>query len=533
MQRVVLKRILSISLLVAGYFGLGALGVSEGALGREPSWRSLIPIAVTLLIAFGSRNAAAALGAGVLAGAALTYGPAGLPSALKRYVWDNVSDPWHLFIAGFALLMLAMIRLLEASGATAKLVHALTRRVRGRQGAQLATVLAGFGVFFDDYANTFVVGSSMRPVTDRFGVSREKLAYLVDSTAAPIAAVAVVSTWISYEAGLLQSLCGDHGVACDGYALVLAAIPYRLYSLTSLGLVLLTAVLGRDVGPMLLAERKARRLATPSPQAETDKSICGWQPALVVSLPLTVLLLALAAGYVYDGGGIVPTSLSAWQQCLQNARHGAMILCVAAGLATVTALLLTVGTRMLSMARATRALSQGFTSALPPLAILFGAWALGSIAKDLHSGRYLATLTRDTLSATYLPLATFSLAAFISFATGSSWGTMALLLPVAFPLAAGAPAPTLIATVAAVMDGSIFGDHCSPLSDTTILSATACECPLLAHTRTQLPYALAAVSVAAAGYLVVSLNQAISTGVVLVCGLGLLGVWLWRFGQAP
>ncbi len=483
--------------------------------GRVVHWWALLPpvVALVLVVAFG--RVVVALGLSVLAGSILLHGPsAGLTVGVRRYVWDNASDPWHLMVCGFALSVLSMIKVIERTGAFGTLVSRMRRYVDSPRAVKLGALGAGLVVFFDDYANAFLVGSGMRPLADRHRVSREKLAYIVDSTAAPVAGVAIVSTWLSYEVGLLSEITAPMRLGVEAYGLLLLALPLRFYCLFALGLVFLTSYMGRDFGPMLRAERAARAAVRSSEAVvgDTGEASRGQDPTLVVAVvPVVILVCSIAVGLFIDGGGFDgpfhPLRVSEWQRVLAGVRHSAAVLFTSALLALASALILASVSARIAPAQLWQAVLAAWRAGLPALGILFCAWALSAVGKELGSGPYLVAVLADRVPVALVPVLTFVGAAIVALSTGTSWGTMAIVMPAALPLAhdLGGVA-VLVPTVAAVLDGAIFGDHCSPVSDTTVLSATAVECDLVAHVWTQVPYAMLAMVVAALSYGAVSLG---------------------------
>jgi Na+/H+ antiporter NhaC len=500
---------------------------------------ALLPASITLGVVVLSARVLPALLLGIAVGSAYVFGPAwAVPSGVHKYFIARVLNVTNLCISGFALSVLLTVKLAEASGGMRALILPITRRLRGVRDTQLGAALLGLLVFFDDYANTMLVGPAVRPITDRQGVSREKLAYIVDSTAAPVAGLAVVSTWVGYEVGLLEAARQDLGVSQGGYSLLLSALPQRFYCLFALALVFLIALSGRDFGPMLRAERAARKRAVgPARSDDIVTSSGGRWRWLNAALPITVLCLGVAFGFFIDGGGpgrvgSAPLgSLEFWRATLSQAHDGPIVLFCAGSAALSTALVGVLASGALDLVGCARALGAGVRTLALPIGILYCAWAIGDVSKDLHTGGYLVALLREQVSPLYLPLLTFLVAAAISFSTGTSWGTMAVLIPAALPLAHELGGLVLLVpTIAAILDGAIFGDHCSPISDTTLLSSAACECDALAHVWTQLPYAVLAMLVAAGSYLVLA---ATATSVLVAYGAGvtLLTSALWLIGR--
>lgn len=468
---------------------------------------SLLPASVTLGVVLLTSRVLPALLLGVLVGSVFVFGAArAVPGAAMQYFGARLGNVTNLCISGFALTVLLTVKLAEASGGMRALIAPLTRRLGGARRTQVGTALLGLLVFFDDYANTLLVGPSVRPISDRQGVSRQKLAYIVDSTAAPVAGLAIVSTWVAYEVGLLEAARRDLGLPEGGYALLLSALPQRFYCVFALLLVFLVALTGRDLGPMVRAEQRARLAREAGPLLAESDAPSRWL-WLSAALPIFVLCAGVAFGFFLDGGG--PTrlgsepllSLEFWRNLLGESDDGPLVLFSAGSAALTTAIGCALIGRALDPRSLLRALGAGLRTLALPIAVLWSAWAIGDVSKDLGTGGYLIESLRDQVAPALLPLLTFLVAAAVAFSTGTSWGTMAVLIPAALPLAHELGGMVLLVpTIAAILDGAIFGDHCSPISDTTLLSSAACECDVLEHVWTQLPYAMLAMLVAATCY---------------------------------
>ena len=445
------------------------------------------------------------------------------------FVWRPLSGSFQLFILAFTLSLIGMVRVVAVAGGTRGIAEALARRAEGRARARMATWLLGLAIFFDDYANTLVVGTTMRPVCDRLRISREKLAYLVDSTAAPVAGLAMISTWIGYEVGLLQEAMDELGTGISGYELFFRALTSRFYCWLAILFVGATVLLRRDAGPMLAAERRAAALgqvlrpgARPLTGAGAERNLEppeGVRPDWrLAAAPVLVVLLGVILGMQWDAWdhaevrearrqeGVFGSSY--WTAVLANAA-GARVMFCAAVAGSITAFLLAVtrrggdGSRPVSPWRAIRAWLGGVTGFHRAVVILVLAWAIKEACAAVETSGYLLASLGDSMPAELLPLLVFLLAAAAAFSIGTSWTTMAILLPTTLPLAhALGGLPTTVLVAAAVLDGAIFGDHCSPISDTTVLSSVAAGCDHLDHVKTQVPYALGVMSVAAVfGYL--------------------------------
>ena len=365
----------------------------------------------------------------------------------------------------------------------------LIRPGRDRRHGQQLTCGLGLAIFFDDYANTLVVGTSMRPITDRLRISREKLAFLVDSTAAPVAGLAMISTWVGYEVNLIGSVYSKLGQDVDAYGLFLQTIPYRFYSILLLVFVWTVARTGRDFGPMAVAEQRAVetgevvRTGSSAPPAMDEIPDDIRRRGLIVNavVPLVSLVYGLVAGLAILGSNAV-----FW------------VMLWASLAASLSSLVMTWSTGALSFRQSVVGWARGGASMFQALWILVLAWGLGAVCDQgaLGTADYLVEVTGRKLPPEWMPAISFVLAAAIALATGSSFSTMALLIPVSVRITwelMGTPVPDdpiLLGTLGAVLAGAIFGDHCSPISDTTVLSSAAAGCDHLDHVGTQAPYAL-------------------------------------------
>ncbi len=486
---------------------------------------ALVPPVIAICMALATRRLLISLASAVVVGALLRHGVGQfLQAGFSAYVVDNVVDSAHLYIIGFTLALLGMVQATARSGGAQGIVDAVARRAKTRRGAQVSTWGMGLLVFFDDYANCMLVGPTMRPLTDKLRISREKLAYLIDSTAAPVAGIVIISTWVGYETGLLDDVSKSLGLPLSGYALLLAGLPLRFYCVLMLFFVLLSAWSGRDFGPMLRAERRAltegkllRDGAKPmggNVEAETaDRPKGRWSNA---AAPVALVVLGTLGGLVIDGGGA--TTLAAqpwnafgvafWRDTLGASENNTQVLFIAALAGAACAVLLPAVRRDLALPKGLRAFARGVKSGLYAVLVLLLAWALAQVCKDLGTGPVVIAAVGKSLPAVAVPAVTFLGAAAVAFSTGTSWGTMAILIPTAIPIAHQLGGmPLLVLTVASVLDGAIFGDHCSPISDTTLMSSIAAGADHLDHVGTQLPYAFVVMCIAVlGGYLPVAMG---------------------------
>ena len=483
----------------------------------DATWLALLPPLVAIVSVLITRWLVPSLIFGIASAALIHAWPS--PGAMAEslfvsYFWDSVLDSFHLSILGFTASLLGLVSVTTASGGLQGMINLILRLARGRRGVSVATVGMGFSIFFDDYANTAIVGPTVRPLFDRLKLSRAKLAYLIDSTAAPIAGLALVSTWIGTEVSYLQGAARDLGLDASGYGLFLSAMGYRFYCIFALFLVIVVAATGRDFGPMLKVERRARRVPEPSglqSSAESPEIEPRWYNAVV---PIgTVLLLIMIQIYYWgsQGPGTDLTSLSGWKDVFIRAAAAqdgealtfAMLYAGVTGAAL--AILLPALQGVMTVREALLAWVGGVRHISGALVVIVCAWALSAGCRDLETAHYAVAVLRQGVSVEWVPLAVFVTAGLVAFATGTSYGTMAIIIPTAAQLGyeAGGEAVMILA-MAAVLDGAIFGDHCSPISDTTVLSSICSGCEHLEHVRTQIPYALLGAVVAAlAGYALV------------------------------
>jgi len=556
-------RMIMLAALAAVVFAL-ILGSAFGAGNQDGEgtrsdygWLSVVPPVLAIGMALITRQVVVALLLGVYSGSLIITGNPG--TAFLRvgdtYLVGALADRSHASILLFSSILGGMVGVLSRSGATEGVVHWLTGRVSGRRGGQVSTAVMGTIIFFDDYANTLLVGSTMRPWTDRLKISREKLAYLVDSTAAPVATVAVISTWVGFEVGLIQEAMARLGDGGQAYTFFLQSIPYSFYPLLTLLFVYVTAITGRDFGPMLQAERRAyhkgqvlrpgARPASDAPLPDDELAAgYGGQAAspLLAGIPILSVILTTALGIYFHGRGAAVAAGTADPSLREvlNSADSFAVLTWAALIGATLAVVLAVGTRRLSLMDAMDGFMDGVKAMVIAVTILLLAWSLSAICDGLGTANYLVEVSRQVLSARLLPLVVFVLAAAVSFATGTSWGTMAILMPLVYPLGhqlpldAGLPAATglhiHLAAVSAVLAGAVFGDHCSPISDTTILSSLATGSDHVDHVKTQMPYALTVAGISAVcGYLPVGFG--LSPWLSLALGVGCVLLVVWRVGK--
>lgn len=505
-----------------------SISTKESSFSRSitpvPLWMSVLPPLIAIIIALVFREVFVALFMGIWLGsfiitfyqgysffAALFFG---LFAVIDQYILQSLNDSSHLSIIVFSMMIGAMVNLISDNGGMKGVVNILSRYAKSPRSGQLVTWVLGLAIFFDDYANTLVVGNTMRPVTDRLKISREKLSYIVDSTAAPVASIAFVTTWIGAELSYIQDGISTLQLDETPYDIFLGSLQYAYYPVLALVFILILIVSRREFGPMLKAERKIKKEPIPDyhpyvkelKDEKTKKEI--WFNAVI---PVLVLIIGIIAGLVSTGLDTVGWNQeSGIAQNLSNVighsdSYRALLWSSLAGV--LVAVLITLSQRILTLQESMESLISGFKTMVTAVLILVLAWSIALITKNMHTADYISSVLLEVNLAPYLvPSITFILAALIAFSTGSSWGTMAILYPLILPscwlisqesgLGYDESMAIFHNVVSTVLAGSVLGDHCSPISDTTILSSLASSCNHIEHVRTQMPYALTVGSVA-------------------------------------
>lgn len=510
-----LSFILIMSLSVTAF----AAEVDPGVLNAEKFgiW-TIVPPLVAIVLAFITKNVVISLFIGALAGCfMLKIGGMnvfeGFVQAfldLIQRILNSLADPWN---AGIILQVLAIggvISLVGKMGGARAIAEALAKRAKTPRSAQLVTWFLGLLVFFDDYANSLIVGPIMRPVADKLKISRERLAFIIDATAAPIAGLAIISTWIGLEVGLIKDSFTQIGMSVDAFGVFLETIPFRFYNILILAFVVITTIMLRDFGPMRKAELNARKGINEVVEAENEEEMMVKEGVKLsiwnAIIPIGTLILSALASFYYSGYSSImlgentaliellnnsPFSFSSIQQAF-SAADASTALFQSAILASIVAIGMAVWKKIFTVTEAVDAWIDGMKGLLITGVILLLAWSLSSVIKDLGTAKYLVTLLSDTIPAFLLPSIIFILGAIISFATGTAYGTMGILMPLAIPLGYSVSSDIgyVIVCTSAVLTAAIFGDHCSPISDTTILSSMGAGCNHIEHVRTQMWYAI-------------------------------------------
>lgn len=519
----------------------------------NPVFVSILPPLFAIVLALITRSVIPALFLGVVLGSWALHGFDvaglwhGLLDSVAVHVTAAVANADHAAVMVFSFMIGGMVGIISCNGGMQGIVELLVGKADDRRHGQLVTAGMGIAIFIDDYANSLVVGNTMRPVTDKLKISREKLAYIVDSTAAPVACIALITTWIGYEVGLIGDALSLLGVTGSSpYEVFLRSILYSFYPFLTLFMVFLVAYSGRDFGPMYQAELRAittgqllapgatvdesaRRESSFDSTSETPKR------ALNAVIPIIVLVVGVIASMYMTGAAEV--GADAGLRDILGAANAYLALVWGSLFGVLTATILSLAQQLMSLDKVIEAWYQGARGMFLAMIILILAWSLSSVTTLLGTGAYLVSLLSGNLSVGLLPAVTFIVAAFTAFATGSSWGAMGILMPLVIPLAwsmlGGADATQsaiFYSTVACVLSGAVWGDHCSPISDTTVLSSLASSCDHIDHVRTQLPYATVA---GGAALLLGSLPSGFGVPwwVSLLLGLGFIGAVVMLAGK--
>lgn len=492
-----------------------------------PLWMSLIPPLIAIIMALITGEVLGSLFLGVFSGAAimgfytkgLTGVLIGFLSVFDTYIIGALNDAGHLSVILFSMTIGAVVALISKNGGMRGVVNKITGFASTPKRGRLATYFLGISIFFDDYANTLVVGNTMRPVTDQLKISREKLAYLVDSTAAPIAAIAFVTTWIGAELGYIaDGLTALPQIDESPYSVFLNSLAYSFYPVLTLAFILMMILMNKDFGPMYNAEKRAADTGKVLSKSSTEEDFKseenanefkrkkGTSPrAFNAVIPVVIIVAGTLAGLWVTGSSPEirnNTDLSFLQRLSETIGNAdAYVALLWSSLSSLAvAVVLTLSQKLLSSTEIADTIINGFKSMMSAIMILVLAWALAQITQEMHTAAFLKNLWSPALSPVLLPAITFVLAALTAFSTGSSWGTMAILYPLLLPAAFNISIDAGFETAAAmsifynvtscVLAGSVLGDHCSPISDTTILSSLASGCNHIDHVRTQMPYAL-------------------------------------------
>lgn len=490
-----------------------------------PLWLSIIPPLLAIGMALIFKEVLSSLFFGILSGTLILYiykdGALGIftgfISIIDKYILPQLLDSGHMSIIVFSMVIGGMVTVISKNGGMLGFVNIIAKYARTPKSGQLVTWALGIVIFFDDYANTLVVGNSMRPLTDRLKISREKLAYIVDSTAAPIASIAFVTTWIGAQLGYIDDgIKSLSGLNETSYTVFLNSLQYAFYPILTIVFMLILILRNKDFGPMHKFEVESRKRKDNEPvitdAGDADEEIKSLTPddsvpqkAYNAVIPILVLVLGTMAGIYYTGisNAELTTDMGFFKKVssIVGAADSYVSLLWASLSALIVAIVLTLSQKIMNLEQTTTAMLKGFKFMLNAIMILVLAWALSTLTEQLSTATFITNnLIALNFSPYLIPAITFILAGAVAFSTGSSWSTMAIVYPIMLPATwllckelgwdANQSLTIFYNVVSCVLAGAIFGDHCSPISDTTILSSLASSCNHINHVRTQMPYAL-------------------------------------------
>ncbi|WP_427979898.1 Na+/H+ antiporter NhaC family protein [Agarivorans sp.] len=486
------------------------------------SFLSVLPPLIALSVALITRRVIIALSCGIVAGALLISEFSFISSAeylgnlALDLVWDDgAANGWNIQIIAFLLLLGAMTSLMTATGSTSAFANWAKKRIQTRRQATMTTALLSFVVFVDDYFHSLAVGSVTRPLTDQAGVSRAKLAYLLDSTAAPMCVLMPLSSWGAYIIALVGGLLVTHGISdISPLAAFATMVPLNFYAIFALLMALVVAYFNLNIGPMRQHESAAEQgqlfdaaKGTPAGSVNHDFEADNGSPLGLV-LPIVVLTLVTFSSFVITGAAALEEQSFSLLAALENTE--VTISLVYGGLVGLLISVVFAIRQRLSVAQVGQAIYLGLKAMLPAIIILLFAWSISGVIGDLETGKYLASQLDGAINPAMLPMLIFVLAGLMAFATGTSWGTFGIMLPIAADMAVASEVSLMLPMLSAVLAGAVFGDHCSPISDTTILSSTGSACHHIDHVATQLPYALLVAGISMLSYLVMGLSGSVS-----------------------
>ncbi|MDE6019550.1 MAG: Na+/H+ antiporter NhaC family protein [Ruminococcus sp.] len=496
------------TLLVAAYL-ICCIAVTPISEAVGSMW-SLLPPIVAIGLALITKEVYSSLFIGIVSGgiiyaAASGSGFEGVYTAVVRDgIISNISDPYNVGILVFLIVLGIIVVLMNKAGGSRAYGEWATKHIKSRAGACLSTVFLGILIFVDDYFNCLTVGSVMRPVTDKYNISRSKLAYIIDSTAAPVCIIAPISSWAAAVSGTVEGV--------NGIRLFISTIPYNLYAILTLTMVIFISIRGLDFGSMKFHEDNARKgdiFTTRSTDYQNDdEPVHSKGKVIDLVLPVVILIIFCVIGMIYTGGFFSGEGfINAFANC--DASYGL-------SLGSIGALIIIIGyfilRKVLKFTECMDSIAAGFKQMVPAILILTFAWTLKTMTNYLEAGAFVSGLVEQaTAIHVLLPVILFLVAIGLSFATGTSWGTFGILIPIITSVFSndlanvsntGSIPSMVIICISACLAGAVCGDHCSPISDTTIMSSTGAQCDHVNHVSTQLPYALTVAAVCAVGYII-------------------------------
>ena len=494
---------------------------------------SLLPPILAIILAFTTKQVMVSLFAAIWVGATMVYGwnpVTGLMGAFSDFIFPAIGNTDNSPVLVMTVFCGSFSYLLENGGGAKVFAETLASKVKGRKGAQILTAVGGTVIFFSDSTNPVLIGPVFKPLTDKMLVSREKLAYIVDSTSATMPSMFFFTAWGAYILTIVAQQLTYIGDTTNAVIAFNQAVPFMFYTIGAVLMVYFIGITGFDYGPMAAAEKRAAEEGkVVADEHVTDRLIRkvvipeGATPHLSsMVVPLVTLVVCIFAGLLYTGGFPERNVIDALANCSTMKS-----LVTAFFVATVVAAIYTIKDKVYTVTESITAIMAGITQMMEACVILTLAWSIGSVCKAVGTTAYVISITESWLTPAMMFIVLFVVSAFTAFCTGTSWGTFSIYLPISIPLAAAIGAP-IAPAIGLVISGGIFGDHCSPISDTTVLSSIGSSCDHIAHVGTQLVYALTVAACAAVAYLFVGLTFE-SLGLYVAAAIGIvitvLGSW--------
>ncbi len=485
---------------------------------------ALVPAIVAIGLALITKEVYSSLFVGILMGA-LLYSGFQFELTITHIFSDGIigvlSDSYNVGILVFLVILGAMVSLMNKAGGSAAFGQFAASKIKNRVGAQIATILLGVLIFIDDYFNCLTVGSVMRPVTDKFKVSRSKLAYLIDATAAPVCIIAPISSWAAAVTGFVE---GE-----DGFSIFIRAIPYNFYAILTVvmmvGMVLMKTEFGKMKEHEKNAARKGDLFTTEGRPYENvkEEKVSAKGGVVDLLIPIAALIVCCVIGMIYTGGFFEGAG---FVEAFSNS-DASLGLTLGSFFGLIITILLYQIRRVLSFKECMDCIPEGFRAMVPAILILTFAWTLKAMTDSLGADLYVAGLVESSAGAfmNFLPAIIFVVGCFLAFATGTSWGTFGILIPIVVAVFQNGDPQMMIMSISACMAGAVCGDHCSPISDTTIMASAGAQCEHVNHVTTQLPYAVLAAVVSFATYIVAGFVK--SAWIALPVGIALMAALLF------
>lgn len=484
------------------------------------SFWALVPPIVAIVLALITKEVYSSLFIGILVGALFYSGftfEGTVTHIFQGGIVSVLSDSYNVGILVFLVILGAMVCLMNRAGGSAAFGRWASERIKNREGAQLMTILLGILIFIDDYFNCLTVGSVMRPVTDKFNVSRAKLAYLIDATAAPVCIIAPISSWAAAVTGFVE---GE-----DGFSIFINAIPYNFYALLTIFMMIAMVVLRVEFGSMAVHEENAKKgdiYTTPDrPYADAEAEVVNANGKVIdLLIPIVTLIVCCVIGMIYTGGFF---SGSSFVEAFSNS-DASVGLTLGSFFGIVITIVLYMARRVLNFRECMACIPEGFKAMVPAILILTFAWSLKAMTDSLGAAEYVAGVMESCAGSlmNLLPAIIFLVGCGLAFATGTSWGTFGILIPIVVAVFENSDPRMMIISISACMAGAVCGDHCSPISDTTIMASAGAQCNHVNHVSTQLPYAITAAALSFVTYIVAGFVKtawiALPVGILLMLG---------------